>query len=545
MGGSGRRFAMVVLAFVVLITRNVAATPKPAQATVGTANMTTPSLAPRPPNDSSSYDAIAYRRRGLFGGGTGFLGLDLTPMKKDQWCLGNDGHGCCCGGNNPSGITYGQPGDCNDNGDGWHDSGPCYSCMGAIKDCDNKNCGTNQYRSGYCHCMSNKYTCHACSNIDCGPDRYRSGSCGGTTNSYTCHACNHLNCGADQYRSGYCGGTSNGYSCTPCPLHTTSYNGAKRPADCVVRSDFYGAPGATPKACPVHTTSSTGAKKPSDCTARAGYYGAPGKPATECPSGTSPSKAGATSMSMCLAKAGHYNTGVVVAACPPHTLPSLAGATSLSECRAVSSYFNTGVLVKACPSHSTGPAGATSVAQCTCDDTFYDTDFEDGVTCEGAPARIANVANSPCNMAGMGFGLQTAVTAESSMKRKTQLGVMVTWLGNVTHAHGVGNVLAKANYNDACQQLFVHANTAGGLATLCGHRVDLFAYGASAKHPKLLGVASLQCHGHSGLYSLMQTCSSTCMSDKQSSCCFVPDVVAWMFPWRPGLNSANLNFANL
>lgn len=36
--------------------------------------------------------------------------------------------------------------------------------------------------------------------------------------------------------------------------------------------------------------------------------------------------------------------------------------------------------------------------------------------------------------------------------------------------------------------------------------------------------------GYSGLWTLMKACTANCMADAQSTCCFVPNEVAWMFP---------------
>ena len=60
---------------------------------------------------------------------------------------------------------------------------------------------------------------------------------------------------------------------------------------------------------------------------------------------------------------------------------------------------------------------------------------------------------------------------------------------------------------------------------LCGQRISMYD-----KRGYLIGSPRVNCKHRPELYALMSMCSTPCMLDPTSACCYVPVEVAWMFP---------------
>ena len=77
------------------------------------------------------------------------------------------------------------------------------------------------------------------------------------------------------------------------------------------------------------------------------------------------------------------------------------------------------------------------------------------------------------------------------------------------------------NYERFCAAVYLKHEKGG----VCGQHVAMFG-----KNGYLIGNPLVNCAGHSEVFVVMSVCSTPCMLDKSSTCCFVPAEVAYMFP---------------
>ena len=204
-----------------------------------------------------------------------------------------------------------------------------------------------------------------------------------------------------------------------------------------------------------------------------------------------------------------------------------------------------------------------TIDQCTCDDYSYDSIPGPGVHCTHRAHGFNFSKDSTCQLNRFDFGFHEAINVTPGQGATAQVGAMLQFIGGVTSTE-----LYAANFNGFCEVLL---RSYLGDGSICSKRYKLFGKLSTPKHPVFLGDVTINCYGaihlsftitrysmgrimsrtlpllrsivcltvvvratgiagYLDMFVLLKMCTQPCIQEPGTGCCWVPGVVAHLFP---------------